>query len=100
MTSHPPNTDFLAFSASELFHLVAQFASDLGTMTDLTTLGTRIIEELCRAGATNHGMLFLLDHEHERYRCAGMVGSVAPTLVPATLAISHPLPRHLLTTNR
>ena len=100
MTSRPPNTDILPPSSSELLNIVTRFSAELGTMTDLTTLGNRIIQELCRAGATTHGTLFLLDREHECYRRASMVGPVAPTLMPPTLAMSHPLPHHLLTTNR
>jgi len=100
MTSGPPNTDFFASSPSELLHIVTQFASDLGTMTDLTTIGNRIIQELCRAGATTHGALFVLDREHECYRRASMIGSVASACIPPTLAVSHPLPQHLTTTNR
>ena len=100
MTSRPSNTDISAPSASELLNIVTRFAADLGTMTDLTTLGNRIIQELCHAGATTHGTLFLLDREHECYRRASMVGPVAPTLIPPTLAVSHPLPHHLLATNR
>ena len=100
MTSHSTNTDILAPSSSELLNIVTQFAADLGTMTDLTTLGNRIIQELCRAGATTHGTLFLLDREHEYYRRTSMVGPDAPMLIPPTLATSHPLPHHLLATNR
>jgi signal transduction histidine kinase len=100
MTSPPSNTDIVTPSSSELLNLVTRFASDLGTMTDLTTLGSRIIQELCHAGATTHGTLFLLDREHECYRRANMVGPVASTLIPPTLAVSHPLPRHLLASNR
>ena len=100
MTSPPSNTDILTPSSSELLNIVTRFASDLGTMTDLTTLGSRIIQELCHAGATTHGTLFLLDREHECYRRANMVGPVASTLIPPTLAVSHSLPRHLLATNR
>jgi signal transduction histidine kinase len=100
MTSRPSNTDILPPSASELLNIVTRFSADLGTMTDLTTLGNCIIQELCRAGATTHGTLFLLDREHEYYRRANMVGSVASTLMPPTLAVSHPLPHHLLVTNR
>ena len=100
MTSPPSNTDISKPTSSELLNIVTRFASDLGTMTDLTTLGSRIIQELCHAGATTHGTLFLLDREHECYRRANMVGPVAPILIPPTLAVSHPLPRHLLATNR
>ena len=100
MTSRPLNIDILAPSSSELLNVVTQFASDLGTMTDLTTLGNRIIQELCRADATTHGTLFLLDREHECYRRVSMVGPITPTLIPPTLAVSHPLPRHLLATNQ
>jgi signal transduction histidine kinase len=69
-------------------------------MTDLTTLGNCIIQELCRAGATTHGTLFLLDREHEYYRRTNVVGQAAHTLMPPTLPESHPLPLHLLKTNR
>ena len=100
MTSRPSNTDILAPSASELLNIVTRFAVDLGTMTDLTTLGNRIIQELCHAGATTHGALFLLDREHECYRRASTVGPVAPTCIPPTLAVSHPLPHYLLATNQ
>ena len=100
MTLRPSNTGIVAPPASELLDIVTRFAADLGAMTDLTTLGIRIIQELCRAGATTHGTLFLLDREHECYRRANMVGPVAPTLIPPTLAVSHPLPHHLLATNR
>jgi signal transduction histidine kinase len=100
MKSHQPNTDSLGPSSTDLLNIVTQFATDLGMATDLTTLGNRIIQELCRAGATTHGTLFLLDREHECYRRTSMVGPVAPMLIPPTLAMSHPLPHHLLTTNR
>ena len=99
MTSRPPKTGIVAPSANELVNIVTRFAADLGTMTDLTTLGNCIIQELCRAGATTHGTLFLLDREHECYRRASTVGPIAPTLIPPTLALDHPLPRHLLATS-
>ena len=98
----PPllNTDFSALSSSELLTIVTQFASDLGTMTDLPTIGNRIIQELCRVEMTTHGALFVLDREHECYRRANMVGSDALASIPPTMAVSHPLPHHLLATNR
>jgi signal transduction histidine kinase len=99
MTSRPSNTSIVAPTANELLNIVMRFAADLGTMTDLTTLGNCIIQELCRAGATTHGTLFLLDREHESYRPASMVGPIAPTIIPPTLTVDHPLPHHLLATN-
>lgn len=92
MTSHASDTDIISPSSSTLLNIVTQFAADLGAMTDLLTLGNRIIHELCHAGATTHGVLFLLDREHEYYRRASMVGAVAPALIPPTLDIRHPLP--------
>ena len=68
MTSRPFHTNTLVSSSGELLNIVTQFAADLGSMTDLMTLGTRIMDELCRAGSTTHGALFLLDREHEYYR--------------------------------
>ena len=100
MTSHSPNTDIVPPSFSELLNIVTQFSAELGTLTDLATLGDRIIQELCRAGATTHGTLYLLDREHECYRRVSMVGPAAPMLMPPILAVDHPLPHHLLTSNR
>ncbi len=101
MTSRPPHsTDISPPSPSELLNIVTRFSAELGTMTDLTTLGNCIIQELCRAGATTHGTLFLLDREHEYYRRTNVVGQAAHTLMPPTLLESHPLPLRLLETNR
>jgi signal transduction histidine kinase len=94
------NTDLLSSSCSDILNIVTRFAADLGTMTDLPTLGNRIIQELCRASTTTYGTLFLLDRDHECYRPASMVGLVPSELIPTTMAVSHPLPRHLLATNR
>jgi len=100
MTSHPTNTDLLASSSCELLNIVTRFTVDLGAMTDLTTLGDRIIEELSRASTTTHGTLFLLDREHECYRRVSMVGPIASTCTPLTLTMNHPLPCHLLAISR
>jgi signal transduction histidine kinase len=100
MTTHLPHTDILPHLENELLNVVTQFSAELGAMTDLTAIGDRIIQELCRAGGTRHGALFLLDREHECYRRISMIGSVSPTLMPLTLAMDHPLLHHLLTTNR
>src|SRR5512145_3215773 len=100
MTSHPPNTDILAPSSSELLDIVTRFSANLGTMTDLTTIGNRIIQELCRASATTHGTLFLLDRDHECYRRICMVGPTVPSCIPPTIAVNHFLPHHLRATNR
>ncbi|MEP6933106.1 MAG: hypothetical protein ABI988_04070, partial [Nitrospirota bacterium] len=99
MTSHSPNTDILPPTSRALLNVVTQFSAKLGTLTDPTTLGDRIIQELCRTVATTHGALYLLDREHECYRPVSMVGPAAPTLMPPTLAMDHPLPHHLLTSN-
>lgn len=100
MTPQPSNTKILPFASSEPLNIVTQFAADLGPMTDLNTLGDRMIQELCHASAAAQGALFLLDREHACYRRANMIGSDAAALGSSTLAGNHPLPRHLLATNR
>ena len=100
MTPQPSQTKTLPSASSESLKIVTQFAADLGPMTDLNILGDRIIQALCHASATAQGALFLLDREHACYRRANMIGADAATLGPATLAGDHPLPRHLLATNR
>ena len=94
------HTDVLPPSTSELLDVVTRFSAELGTMTDLTAIGDRIIQELCHAGATTHGTLFLLDREHECYRRVSTVGPIALALIPPMLPVSHPLPHHILTINR
>jgi len=69
-------------------------------MTDLGALGERIIQELCRAGATTHGALYLLDREHEYFRRAGIVGPNAESCFPATLPLAHAIPQHLSSASR
>ncbi len=72
------HTDSVPASARELLDVVTRFSAELGTMTDLTATGNRIIQELCHAGAAAHGTLFLLDREHECYGRISMVGSAVP----------------------
>jgi len=100
MTLRPQNIDSMEPSSRELLDMVAGFAADLGSMTDLTTLANRVIREICRAGSTTHGALFLLDRERECYCRISMVGPTDATVIPSTLAVNHPLPRHLHATNR
>ena len=100
MTPQSSNTKTPPAASGESLDIVTQFAADLGPITDLNTLGDRIVQALCQASATAQGTLFLLDREHACYRRANMVGADAATLGPATLAGNHPLPSHLLATNR
>ncbi|WP_455377034.1 two-component system sensor histidine kinase NtrB [Petrachloros mirabilis] len=64
-------------------------------MTDLVALGKRVIQELCRASAASHGALYILDREHDCYRCTGVVGPNAESNYPVTLPLTHPIPQHL-----
>jgi signal transduction histidine kinase len=64
-------------------------------MTDSGALSERIIQELCRAGATTHGALYLLDREHDCFRRAGIVGLHAESCFPVTLSLTHAIPHHL-----
>jgi len=82
-------------SSTDLLDLVTRFSTEIGAMTDLGALGERIIQELCRAGATTHGALYLLDREHEYFRRAGIVGPNAESCFPATLPLAHAIPQHL-----
>lgn len=100
MTAQASHAETASPSPRDPLDIVTGFASDLGAMTGLTALGDRIIQELCRAGATPQGALFLLDREHECYRRASLADPAAPTLLPETIALDHPLPQHLLATHR
>ncbi|HET7438848.1 MAG TPA: ATP-binding protein [Nitrospira sp.] len=87
-------------SSTDLLDLVTRFSTEIGTMTDLGALGERIIQEMCRAGATTHGALYLLDREHEYFRRAGIVGPNAESCFPATLPLAHAIPQHLSSASR
>ena len=79
----------------DLLDLVTRFSTEIGAMTDSAALSDRIIQELCRAGATTHGALYLLDREHDCYRRAGIVGTHAESCFPASLPLNHAIPNHL-----
>jgi len=87
-------------SSTDFLDLVTRFSTEIGAMTDLGALGERIIQELCRAGATTHGALYLLDREHEYFRRAGIVGPNAESCFPATLPLAHAIPQHLSSASR
>ena len=82
-------------SSVDLLDLVTQFSTEIGAMTDSSALSERIIQELCRAGATAHGALYLLDREHDCYRRAGIVGIRAESCFPVSLPLNHAIPNHL-----
>ena len=81
-------------SSTALLDVVARFSTEIGAMTDPVALGERIIQELCRVTGTSHGALYLLDREHEHFRCAGMVGPAAEACFPPILPLAHPVPEH------
>jgi len=80
--------------------LVTRFSTEIGAMTDIGALSERIIQELCRAGATTHGALYLWDREHECFRRAGIVGLQAGSCFPTTLSFTHAIPHHLSSPRR
>jgi len=79
---------------------VTQFLRDLGAMTELGPLSSRTLEELCRAGGTTHGALYLLDREHECYRRTAVQGSRVGSIFPLSLPLNHPIPHHLASTKK
>jgi signal transduction histidine kinase len=87
-------------SSTDLLDLVTHFSTEIGAMTDSGALGERIVQELCRAGATTHGALYLLDREHEYFRRAGIVGPNAESCFPTTLPLAHAIPQHWSSTPR
>lgn len=91
-----PTTAPKPVSPTGFLDLVTKFSIDLGAMTELEPLSRRTVEELCRASGAPHGALYLLDREHEYYRCAAVVGNVIDGAFPATISLNHPLPQRLL----
>lgn len=83
-------------SAADLLDLVRKFSTRIGALPDLGSLSEHIIQELCRAGSTTHGALYLLDRDHECYRRAATIGPTANSTFPPTLPLSHTIPGYLL----
>lgn len=95
MTTHPPHGNTIAPSIQNSLEIIARFSSEVGAITDLTTLGHRILKEFCHVGTTTHGALFVVDRERECYRRISAVGDTAPTRFPTSLPMTHALPQHL-----
>lgn len=95
MTTHPIDGNTLSFPCETSLEIITRFSTDVGAITDLTTLGHRILKELCHVGAMTHGALYVIDRERECYRCISRVGDAAPMLFPDSLPISHAVPHYL-----
>lgn len=95
MSVRPTTITAQQATSVDLLDLVTQFSTEIGAMTDSSALSERIIQELCRAGATAHGALYLLDREHDCYRRAGIVGSQAESCFPVSLPLNHAIPDYL-----
>jgi len=74
MSVRPTDMSSPLATSTDLLDLVTRLSTEIGAITDSGALSERIIEELCRAGATTHGALYLLDREHDCFRRAGIVG--------------------------
>ena len=95
MTTHPPHGDIILPSIENSLEIITRFSAEVGAITNLTTLGQRILNELCHVGTTTHGALFVIDRERECYRRISTVGDAAPTMFPSTLPITHAVPHYL-----
>ena len=82
-------------SSIDLLDSVTRFSHEIGTLSDLGALGERIIRELCRVSSTRHGVLYVLDREHEHFRRACIVGVTAESCCPAILALTDTIPKRL-----
>ena len=90
-----PGTDPIPSSCTDGLDLITKFSTEMGALPDLGSLSERIIQELCRAGSTDHGAIYLLDRDNECYRRAGIFGTTADSTFPSTLPLSHPIPSSL-----
>ena len=95
MSVRPTERASTSASSTDLLDLVTRFSTEIGALTDLGALSERIIQELCRAGKTAHGALYLLDREHECFRRAGIVGPKADSCFPVALPLTHALCQQL-----
>ncbi len=95
MSVRPTDMTSPLATSTDLLDLVTRFSTEIGAMTDSGALSERIIQELCRAGATTHGALYLLDREHDCFRRAGIVGLHAESCFPVTLSLTHAIPHYL-----
>lgn len=95
MTDRPAIHTLASSSASESLHRLAQFAKELGTVTDLAAAAERILTELMDAARHEHGALYLFEPECDHYHRQSSVGISYSESGHATIAASHPLPQLL-----
>ena len=68
----------------------------MGHPTELSAVAERILAGLLEVSQHSHGMLYLLDHDHARYRHVLSHGTLDTIAVPPTIACSHPLVQSLV----
>jgi signal transduction histidine kinase len=95
MTDHVASQMASSQSGSESLQRLTQFSRDMGHITDLPGLVERIFVELSEVSGCPQGSLYLAEREHGHYRRLVLHGTFHALAAPATLALQHPLIRHL-----
>ncbi|MDH5739388.1 MAG: GAF domain-containing protein, partial [Nitrospira sp.] len=68
----------------------------MGHPTKLPIIAERILAGLLEVSQSSHGTLYLLDHDHERYRHVRSHGQLDTISAPSVVALSDPLVRELV----
>lgn len=75
---------------------LTHFVQDMGHPTELSAVSERILAGLLEVSQSSHGTLYLLDHDHERYRHVLSHGTLDTIAAPPIIAFSHPLVQSLV----
>jgi signal transduction histidine kinase len=74
---------------------LTQFARDIGHPTSLPVIAERILSGLCDVSRHSHGLLYLLDREHERFRQVVLHAPTPSIAAPPVVPLQHPLVQKL-----
>ncbi|OQW34748.1 MAG: hypothetical protein A4E19_17670 [Nitrospira sp. SG-bin1] len=89
-----PQSDY-GQSGTVSLRRLTQFARDMGNPTSLPVTTDVILSGLSEVARHSHGVLYLLDREHERFRLVVPQTQVPSIAAPLLVSINHPLVQQL-----
>jgi signal transduction histidine kinase len=78
-------------AVSDSLQRLTQFAKDLGTIADLSLAADRILVEFSELMRHEHGALYVIERERNRYRRVAALGDLFSGHALATIPVRHPL---------
>ncbi|MDH4152246.1 MAG: ATP-binding protein [Nitrospira sp.] len=80
----------------ESIQTLTRFLQEIGHPTSLTRLADQILLNLSEISRYPHGSLFLLEHEHRRFRQMHTLGQIETMVAPTVIDVDHPFVQALM----